>query len=336
MSLAEHRAYEVVLDNRYMLGDLIESMTLEESLDEIAYRATVDMMMPADFPGIRPGQEIRVSGIPYRGSDMLYLLNPGVVWECESSYRGVDRLGVTLYDRTIYLAKSDDEYLFPAGQTASQRLEKYAADWNIPLGHIPDTVYTLSKKVYRSQSIYSMIMADLKETARKGGWIYRPRMTQNGLELFPIGGNETVWALEPGGNLESITQRRTLEGAVTKVKVLGKEDNPESATEILAVETKETELYGTLQKVVMDSDITTVSEAVTAAKGFLAGIQETLSVSAIDVNTIRAGDKVELVGSGMELIVTSVKHELGRPGKMNLELASLDYVKRRYFLDGPV
>jgi hypothetical protein len=127
-----------------------------------------------------------------------------------------------------------------------------------------------------------------------------------------------------------------LEGAVTKVKVLGKEDNPESATEILAVETKETELYGTLQKVVMDSDITTVSEAVTAAKGFLAGIQETLSVSAIDINTIRAGDKVELVGSGMELIVTSVKHELGRPGKMTLELASFDYVKRRYFLDGPV
>ncbi|TMV48112.1 phage portal protein [Paenibacillus mesophilus] len=336
MSLAEHRAYEVVLDNRYMLGDLIESMTLEESLDEIAYRATVNMMMPADFPGIRPGQEIRVSGIPYRGSDMVYLLNPGVVWECQNSYRGADRLEVTLYDRTIYLAKSDDEYLFPAGQTASQRLEKYAADWNIPLGQIPDTVYTLSKKVYRSQSIYSMIVSDLKETARKGGWMYRPRMTPNGLELFPIGGNETVWALEPGGNLESITQRRTLEGAVTKVKVLGKEDNPESATEILAVETKETELYGTLQKVVMDSDITTVSEAVTAAKSFLAGIQETLSVSAIDVNTIRAGDKVELVGSGMELIVTSVKHELGRPGKMNLELASLDYVKRRCFLDGPV
>jgi hypothetical protein len=215
-------------------------------------------------------------------------------------------------------------------------LKQYAADWDISLWQIPDTVYTLSKKVYRSQPIYSMLLADLKETARKGGWLYRPRMTPNGLELFPLGSNETVWALEPGGNVESITQRRTLEGTVTKVKVLGKEDNPESATPVLAVESKETELYGTLQKVVMDNDINTVSEAVTAAKGFLSGIQETLSVSAVDVNTIRAGDKVELAGSGMELIATSVRHELGRPGKMTVELATYEYVKRRYFLDGSV
>ncbi|GAA3410353.1 phage portal protein [Paenibacillus hodogayensis] len=336
MMETEYRSYEVVLDNRYLLGDLVESISLEESLEEIAYRATINLMVSADMPAIRPGQEIRVSGIPHRGAELAYLLHPGVVWDCENSYRGADRLTVTAYDRTIYLAKSDDEYVFPAGQTASQRLQKYAADWNISLGSIPDTVYTLSKKVYRSQPIYAMLISDLKESVKKGGWMYRPRMTPNGLELFPIGGNETVWALDSGGNLDSITQRQTLEGAVTKVKVLGREDNPESATEILAVEAGETDRYGTLQKVIMDNDITTVSEAVTAAKARLTGIQETLSVSAIDINTIRAGDKVELVGSGMELIATSVRHELGRPGKMTLELASPDYVKRRYFLDGSV
>lgn len=336
MSAADYRMYEVVLDNRYLLGDVIEKITLEESMDEIAYRATVDLMVTPQFPGIQPGQPIQILGVPHRGSEMVSLLSSGVVWECENSYRGADRLTVTIYDRTIYLAKSEDEYLFPAGQTASQRLEKYAADWDIQLHQIPDTSHTLSKKVYRSQPIYSMLLADLKETARKGGSLYRPRMTPDGLELFPIGSNETVWALEPSGSVESITQRRTLEGAVTKVKVLGKEENPESATEILAVESQDTDRYGTLQKVVMDSDITTVSEAVTAAKGFLTGIQETISVSAIDVNTIRAGDRVELVGSGMELVATSVRHELGRPGKMTLELATPEYVKRRYFLDGSI
>lgn len=336
MSDAEYRTYEVVLDNRYLLGDLVESISLEDSLDEIALRATINLIFTPDFPNIQPGQEIRVSGIPYRGSELVYLLNPGVVWECENSFRGANRLSVTLYDRTIYLAKSDDEYLFPAGQTASQRLEKYAADWDIQLHQIPDTVQTLNKKVYRSQSIYSMITADLKETVTKGGKMFRPRMTPSGLELFELGSNDTVWVLDPEGNLDSITQRRTLEGTVTKVKVLGKEENPESATEILAVEEQDTERFGTLQKMIMDNDITTVSEAVTAAKAMLAGIQETFSVSAIDINTIRAGDKVELLGSGMELIATSVRHELGRPGRMTLELATPDYVKRRYFLDGPL
>jgi hypothetical protein len=336
MSAVDYRIYEVVLDNRYLLGDVIEKISLEESLDEIAYRASLDMMVTSDFPNIQPGQPIQLMGVPYRGSEMVPLLNPGVVWECENSFSGADRLTVTLYDRTIYLAKSEDEYFFPAGQTASQRLAKYAKDWNIQLGRIPDTAQLLSKKVYRSQPIYSMLLSDLKETARKGGSMYRPRMTPDGLGLFVIGSNETVWALETSGSIESITQRRTLEGAITKVKVLGKEESPEKPTEVLAVEAKDTETYGTLQKVVMDNDITTVSEAVKAAKSYLAGIQETISVTAIDVNTIRAGDRVELVGSGMELIATSVRHELGRPGKMTLELASLDYVRRRYFLDGPV
>lgn len=336
MSGSDSFVYEVVLDNRYLLGDIVENISLDESLDEIAYRATVNLVVPADFPGIQPGQEIRVSGIPHRGTEMVYLLHPGVVWECENSFRGADRLTVTLYDRTIYLSKSEDEYLFPAGQTATQRLEKYASDWSIQLNRVPDTRTALSKKVYRAQSIYAMLTSDLKETARKGGSLYRPRMTPNGLELFQIGSNDTVWVLEPEGNVDSITQRRTLEGAITKVKVLGKEENPESATEILAVESLDTERYGTLQKIVMDSEITTVSEAVTAAKGFLSGMQETFSISAIDVNTIRAGDRVHLLGSGMDLIATSVRHELGRPGKMTLELASYDYVKRRFFMDGPI
>lgn len=336
MSEQTNRFYEVILDNQYALGDLVENLTLEESLDEIAYRASVNMRLTADFPGMRPGQEIRVSGVPFGGTSMVYLLHPGVVWECENVYGNSDKLSVTIYDSTIYLAKSEDEYLFPAGQTASQRLERYAADWGITLNNYVDTAEILRKNVYRSQPIYSMIMSDLKETARKGGALYRPRMTPNGLELFEIGSNEAVWALEPSGNIESLTQRRTLEGTVTKVKVLGNESDPESATEVLAVEEADTDQFGTLQKVVLDSTITTVSEAVKAAKGLLSGIQETFSVTSLDVNTIRAGDKVALIGSGMELIVTSVRHELGQPGKMTLELASYDYVKRRYYLDGSI
>lgn len=334
--MSENRQYEVVLDGRYLLGELVERITLEESLDDIAYRASIRLLKPDGSPAIRPGLSLSVSGMTSRGAEPVDLLHPGVVWECEHQFRTADRLSVTAYDRTIYLAKSEDEYAFPAGQTAAQRLKQYAEDWDIPVSDLPDTVYTLSKKIYRSQTIYAMLQADLKETARKGGWLYRPRMTPRGLELYPIGSNETVWVLEPEGNVQSIEQKQTLEGVVTRAKVLGKEEDPEKATEVLAVESGETDLYGTLQKIILDPDISTAEEAVKAAKGFLSGVQETLRVEAIDVNTIRAGDKVELAGSGMELIVTSVSHELGQPGSMSLELASFEYVKRRYFLDGSV
>ncbi|HOV80751.1 MAG TPA: phage portal protein [Bacillota bacterium] len=326
--------YEVVLDNKYFLREIIESIILEESLDEIAYRATVKMVITPDFPGIAPGQECRVSGIPFGGSSMVYLLHPGVVWECESETRGQKHLTATIYDRTIYLAKSEDEYLFPAGSTASQRLQQYASDWGIPLGQVPDTSVPLAKAVYRAQSIWNMIMADLKETVAKGGDMYRPRMTPDGLELVKLGSNETVWVLELEQNIEELTQRRTLEGTVTQVKVLGNASEDQRSP-VLALVKGETGKYGTLQKVLSDSKITTSGEAQTAGQKMLTGMQETFNVTGLDINTIRAGDKVQL--NGMELLVKSVRHELGSPGHMALELTWPEVIRREvYDYGGPV
>lgn len=325
--------YEVVLANKYYLRELVESITLEESLDEIAYRATVKMVVTPDFPGIAPGQECRVSGIPFGGSSMVYLLHPGVVWECESETRGQKHLTATIYDRTIYLAKSEDEYLFPAGSTASQRLKQYAKDWGVPLGQVADTRIPLAKAVYRAQPIWDMIMADLKETVAKGGGMFRPRMTPNGLELMKLGSNKTVWVLEAEQNIEELVQRRTLEGAVTQVKVLGHAEE-DKRSPVLAIVKGETAKYGTLQRVISDEKIKTPAQAKTAGQKALAGMQETFTVTAIDINTIRAGDKVRL--NQMDLLVMSVRHELGSPGHMTLELASADYVRRVVYGYGSV
>jgi hypothetical protein len=327
--------YEVVLANKYYLREIVESITLEESLDEIAYRATIRLVVTPDFPGIAPGQEIRVSGIPFGGTSMVYLLHPGVVWEVESEVRGgtVKHLNVTAYDRAIYLAKSEDEYLFPAGQTASQRLKRYAADWGISLGAVANTGIALAKAVYRAQPIWSMIEADLKETVAKGGEMFRPRMTPSGLELVELGSNKTVWVLEAEQNIEELIQRRTLEGAVTQVKVLGHAEE-DKRSPVLAIVKGETAKYGTLQRVISDEKIKTPAQARTAAQKMLAGMQETFTVTAIDINTIRAGDRVRL--NQLDLYVMSVRHELGSPGRMTLELASADYIRRRVYGYGSV
>ncbi|SFH21087.1 hypothetical protein SAMN05660649_04258 [Desulfotomaculum arcticum] len=325
--------YEVVLANRYYLRELLESITLEDSLGEIAYKATVKIVVTPDFPGINPGQEIRVSGIPFGGSSMVYLLHPGVVWDCDSITRGQKHLPVIVYDQSIYIAKSEDEYLFPAGQTAAQRLKKYAADWGIPLGQIPNTGVQLAKAIYRAQPIYNMILTDLQETVKKGGKMYRPRMTPSGLELFELGANKTVWALETGQNVEEVNQRRTLEGAVTQVKVLGA-GQEEGRSPVLALEKGDTAKLGTIQKVIQDSKITTVADAKQSAKEMLAGVQQTIPVIGIDINTIRAGDKVHL--NDWPLLVVSVKHELGSPGRMTLELAEESYVRRNFYATRPV
>lgn len=333
-------SYEVIYKDKYYLRELIESISLKDSLDQISYRADIKLNVPASMPVVGPAETIRISGVPYQMTSWHPLLDPGVVWETNSGRSSTKKLDVLVYDRTIYLDKSEDEYLLPAGQTASQRLRKYAADWGIKLSTVPDTGIKLKKAVYRAQSIYKMITSDLQETAKAGGGMYIPRMTPSGLELFKIGSNSMVWELEAA---EQVSRTRTLEGAVTKVKVLGTQDraatgrnkksgnSEEAPTPVLAIVTGETAKLGTLQRMVQDEDVKTAAAAKQLGQSWLTGIQETYSFAGIDINTLRAGDATVI--EGIELIITSITHDLGDPGHMQLEAASLDYVKRRYFLN---
>ncbi|GJM78891.1 hypothetical protein HMSSN139_13870 [Paenibacillus sp. HMSSN-139] len=174
-----------------------------------------------------------------------------------------------------------------------------------------------------------MMMSDLKETVKAGGDMYVPRMTPAGLTLFKIGSNNVVWKLE---QMEEATQNRTLEGTVTRVKVIGAEDRGDNApSKVLAVASGETAKYGVLQRIVQDENVKTAGAAKKYAESMLTGQGQSYTVTCLDLNTIRAGDKVNF--NGLNLIVTSVSHELGDPGHMTLELATLDDVKRRYYLD---
>ncbi|MFB4332703.1 phage portal protein [Paenibacillus sp. BR1-192] len=324
-------SYKVILQDQYDLSPLVEAINLRDSLEQVAYQGTVNLVVTPDMPPISPGMAIRISGIPYGKKDYVPLLHPAVVWEVETSNNGVKRMTLTLYDRTVYLDKSEDEYLFPAKQTATQRFKKYAADWNLKIAVLPDTEKQLGRSVYRTQSIYASMFADLRETAKAGGKLYHPRMISSGLELYELGTNKEVYILEA---ITDTTQSRTLEGAATKVKVLAtaaSETGQEVPSKVMAIEEKDIAKYGQLQAIIQDDEVKSPAAARQLARSKLRGIRETISLNAPDVNTIRAGDAV-MLGS-MKLLVISVSRELGNPGSMMLELGSYDDVKRRFYLE---
>lgn len=324
-------SYKVILQDQYDLSPLVEAINLRDSLEQVAYQGTVNLVVTPDLPPISPGMAIRISGIPYGKKDYVPLLHPAVVWEVETSNNGVKRMTLTLYDRTVYLDKSEDEYLFPAKQTATQRFKKYAADWNLKIAVLPDTEKQLGRSVYRTQSIYASMFADLRETAKAGGKLYHPRMISSGLELYELGTNNEVYILEA---ITDTTQSRTLEGAATKVKVLAtaaSETGQEVPSKVMAIEEKDIAKYGQLQAIIQDDEVKSPTAARQLARSKLRGIRETISLNAPDINTIRAGDAV-MLGS-MKLLVISVSRELGNPGSMMLELGSYDDVKRRFYLE---
>lgn len=323
--------YKVILQDQYDLSPLVEAINLRDSLEQVAYQGTVNLVVTPDMPPISPGMAIRISGIPYGKKDYVPLLHPAVVWEVETSNNGAKRMTLTLYDRTVYLDKSEDEYLFPAKQTATQRFKKYAADWNLKIAVLPNTEKQLGRSVYRTQSIYASMFADLRETAKAGGKLYHPRMISSGLELYELGSNKEVYILEA---ITDTTQSRTLEGAATKVKVLAtaaSETGQEVPSKVMAIEEKDIAKYGQLQAIIQDDEVKSPAAARQLARSKLRGIRETISLNAPDINTIRAGDAV-MLGS-MKLLVISVSRELGNPGSMMLELGSYDDVKRRFYLE---
>ena len=313
----------------YGIGELVDWISLSESIDEIAYKAEMKLVVTRELAevGIGPGQSTEIIAPDFESSRPVSLFQ-GVIWDVMSVNAGQKHIAVTAFDRNKYLDESEDEYLFPAGQTATQRIKTYAKDWQIPLGNLPETGVALAKAVYRAQSIYSMIRSDIQESAEKGGKLYKPRMVAGKLSLVEIGGNDTVWTLNKGRNIEEVGQRRTLDGAVTQVKVLGTATD-DAASPVLDIRKKDTEKFGTLQRIVQNEKITNSAEAKRYAERLLTGVQECITVQAIDINTIRAGDKVFL--ENWALIVDSVQRKLGSPGHMMLRLVSYDYIRRSYY-----
>ena len=351
--------YDLLLDGKYYLRDvIIGSITLEDSLDDIAGRLTFDI---ARVNGLKidVGMDIKLLGVPY-GTNTQKTMFAGVVYEIRSSREGAGTVSVTCYDRAKYLAISEEQWQFKPGK-ASDRLKKYAAAFSIPVGSIPDTGITLAKALYRPQSIYSSIRKDLLETAQKGGKMYKPRMNESSkLDLYEVGSNKTVFKLED--TAEDITQTRTMEGMVTKVKVVGqipkkktakKKDDPKTPTKpktlaataatgtskgatnkedvlypVVATKTGNTAKYGTLQRIYQKDDADSVATAAKIAESMLTDtFKETIGYSGAGVNVVRAGDKIQLADYPTELIVRSVTLKLSDFDMMTLELATAKQIR---------
>jgi hypothetical protein len=306
-------------------GELVEQIVIEESLAAVAAKATVRLVATPELPRFKTGLICDI-----KTSDGETLLLRGLAWTVLRPDQGLERVEITVIDPSIYLDRSEDECLWPGGETATSRIRRYAGDWEVKLGTLAETGVPLGKAVYRARTITDMVFSDLRETVRQGGGLFRPRMeTQEDgsslLSLVEIGKGTATWKLE---SVYDITYSETLDEAVTKVKVLGAvvED---TRSPVLAVVTGQTEL-GNIQRVLQDEQITTPAAAQAAGKALLAGPQQTVRVTAPDEPAIRAGDLVTLADD-QTYIVCNVVHRLGQPGEMQLELGTEDYVRRRYY-----
>lgn len=318
---------ELIIKNQYKIQNLVQSMSLTEALDGIAYTVNIKLTNTDELKAIKiiKGDKIKLIDVS-ADTNRLIVVFDGVVWEKRTSKK--DKvLDLICKDRTVYIEESEDEFLFGEG-TATQRIKEYCRVWNIPCAKLVDTKVILSKTKCRRESIFSMMQKDLKETAQKDGDLYKVRMWDK-LNIIKLGSNAVVWKLE--SIAEDITETSSLSGAITQVKVLGKNDKDESKSPIIGVFKKGTE-FGTLQKIVQDEKVQNYANAQKRANSLFNNGEESISVTCSkDINTIRAGDVVSL--DGTRYYVIDVSHNLDQGGDMTLNLGKWDYVKRRFYGD---
>jgi hypothetical protein len=325
MSNFKNSEYNLVIDKKYSFKQLIENIILEESLDEIATHLSFSFVIPDKYPQLSDLPVVQLLGIPYGGSKNIELWR-GVLWTEEAKNTGLKEAQLDAYDLMKYLSESEDDELLPAGQTAAQRFKYYCSKWGISVGTVQETGVRLSKGVYHGDKIFSMIMSDLKETVAKGGKMFRPYMDGCKANLVEIGTNKQIFNLDD--ILDQTSQKRTLEGAVTKVKIIG-ESKDNAKAPVLAIETKDTDKYGTIQRIISNPDSTDLSEAREQGKNMLVGKQESFSASGVDINVIKAGDLVK--ASGKSLVVRSITHKLEFPGSMNISLGTMESIRREVY-----
>lgn len=320
----------IIFKEKYKVENLIEKIILNESIDGTAYTATIDMVETEELKklGVVKGSPIEIWDTDFQTKKQV-LIFKGMAWEVNRN-RKAKRVTLSCKERTIYLEQSEDEYLLPAGQTATQRAIQYCKDWSIPQGTLTGTAILLSKAFYKSNTIFDMMLKDLKETAQKGGKLFKFRMSSGKLDIVELGSNKTVWKLETLA--EDIDEISSLDGMITQVKVLGKEVENKK-TPIIGVYKNNLNIYkyGAVQKLVQDDKIKNADEAKKKAVTLLNAGKETITVTAIDINTIRAGDKVSL--NGVILYVIDVTHNLGSVGRMSLNLGTLDYIRKEFYSD---
>ena len=315
--------------NYYRIDIAMTDLSLKESIDSIAYVMNVSL---ADIPGlsalnIHKGTEIELWGYHYYSGAYWMLFN-GVVWE-KTYDKGNKSINLVCKERTVWMEESDEEWVFSEGETLGSRVRKIASYMEIPIGEIPDTVIGL-KKDRRMCKMYECIKKDIKETAQKGGKLYRLRMDER-LDLFELGTNEFV--VEISNVCESIKEKETFNGLTTKVKVLGKNDSDEdnlSYSPVTAEFWQDTDKYGWVQKIVQDEKIEDWAQAKEKAYLLFSPGEDSIQVTCTeDINILRAGNKVLYYGK--EYYISDMEHKAGGRGTMNLTLMTYDQIKTKFY-----
>ena len=202
-------------------------------------------------------------------------------------------LTLKCYDHLIYMQESEDYRFFASGRSTEDVINSICKDWGVNLDYSYSSI-TNSQLVLRG-NLADIFTADVLDLVKKRtGKKYVIRSEKDVMKIMHVGKNATVYHLKRKENVINTSSECTMDGMITKVIILGKEEKNERAP-VEGTAKGDTATYGTLQKVINKSENESLADAQKEAQSLIdenGKPKWTYEVEAVDIPWIRKGDKV--------------------------------------------
>ena len=306
----------------YRLDRALLGLEWECRKNELAQRATIALgnhkIDGTNLAGIaKLGCRIVIRASWNGGNALVF---DGFVWEWNFVNSTSKEISLTAYDPLIRLRQSRDFRYYSAGMTTQQIIGDICSYWGVPLVYSWGRSITHEKKAFRS-TVGDMIVELLEEVHAQTGGDYIVGFRDGALHVMGYGTNDRIYRLE-AQNVETTNDRLTLNNLVTRVKIIGVQDD-EGRAPVEAVVDGDTR-FGVLQEVLHRDDSKTVAAVRAEADTVLRDRgrpDEITRVAAPDIPEIRKGDRIDISAGSLQgrFFVEAVTHAATNK-RMNLNV----------------
>ena len=319
----EYTAYVIVNGTKYNITPAIESIDISDQKKQVAKCVTIQLM------NTKVGDKWLTGILSVTNRVFLYANDGsksdevfrGFVWERAYKRSMTDRtFQLKNYDNLIYFQESDHSAFFSSGKKTKEVATSLCNDWGVKLEYTYESI-THAKLPLRG-NLSDILTADLLDPVKdRTGKKYVILSEKDVVQIKPVGANATVYHFTADQNAIQTSSVCTMDGMVTKVVILGKENEAERAP-VEATVSGNTNQYGTIQNTISRSENTSLADAKKEAQSIIdekGKPREEFELHAADIPWIRKGDKVYIkagdlsgyyIVTGIERTITAKKREM--------------------------
>ena len=288
---------------RYLLGGALLSLQWEEQKNELAQRATLTVanatIGDTDVRIMSVAKINCVILIYGRWGDTRELVFEGSIWEWQYTSSTRKQLSITAYDKLIRLQQSKDFKYYSAGMSTQAIIGDICGDWGIPLAYKWGRSMTHENKVFSAERISDMIIGLLEEVRLNTGEKFIAYFRGGELQIVGYGMNKPIYRFD-GENVTMTTDKLSINNLVTRVKIIGKQDDA-GRVSVDAIVDGNTD-YGVMQEIVRRDSNKTIEAAKAEADTILkerGKPEETTRITVPDLPFLRKGDKIEAAAGNL-------------------------------------